>query len=340
MSAVKPIKATADSFSDPSLRNINNSGEFSGFTNALTTPILKANTVQLTRANFINNCLQLNDQNQLTFWYYRTAATTTAFTTSNLYCVRLHPSWFVPAASFTAFTKNKYFNTVAELVAQLNVAAAAGGDNITYNTRWLSGDVSFTYDTTTRKISLTGNTATNYYSPADINDPNVQTLISNGTAITMNAFSGVIAQPFSRSVSMNSRLGFAQKYNNLPRFATTNTRLGCATLTGIPIVNGTATEADSFPILLGTQNVNVFINFGVGQGIHSAGIRKNLLATIPIEVAPLNVNSYTLNSVESPSITFNSDIYELKLDFTDDWGNPFPMPPGYNANFELIFRYN
>jgi hypothetical protein len=340
MSAVKPIKATADSFSDPSLGNINNSGEFYGFTNVLTTPILKANTVQLTRANFINNCLQLNDQNQLTFWYYRTAATTTAFTTSNLYCVRLLPNWFIPASGFSAFTKNKYFNTVAELVAQLNVAAAAGGDSITYNTRWLSGDVTFTYDSTTRKISLTGNTATNYYSPADISDPNVQSTLKSNTAITMNSAGGVIVQPYSLNVAMNSRLGFAQKYGNRPRFATSSSRVGCATLTGVPIVNGTATEADSFPILLGTQNVNVFINFGIGQGIHSAGIRKNLLATIPIEVAPLNVNSYTLNSVETPAITFNSDIYEIKLDFTDDFGNPFPMPPGYNANFELIFRYN
>jgi len=337
MSAVRPIKATADSFSDPTLATINNSGEFSQFTNTLTTPILKAKTVQLIRSSFVNNCLQLNDQNQLTFWYYRTAAINTAFTTSNLFCVRLLPSWYVPAASFTSFTKNRYFNNVVELVAALNTAASAGGDSATYNTRWASGDITFSYDTNTRKVSFTGNTSTTYYSPADINDPNVQSLI---TGITMNALSGVVTQPYSLKVAMNSRIGFAQKYGNIPRFNNSSSRLGCASLTGVPILAGVLTEADSFPILLGTQNVNVFINFGIGQGIHSGGLKKNLLATIPIEVAPLNINSYTLNSLKTPAITFNTDIYELKLEFTDDWGNPFPMPPGYNANFELIFRYD
>ena len=326
MSAVNPVKATADSFSDRTLANNNNSGEFSQFTNTLTTPILNAKTVQLTRANFVNNCLQLNDQNQLTFWYYSTATALTAFTTLNLYCVRLHPSWFQPAAAFTAFTKNKYFNSVTELVAALNAAAAVGGDNITYNTRWLSGGISFSYDTTTRKVSIT--TSTGFCSPAAIDDPNVQALISG---ITMNTFAGVRPQPFSRLVAMNSRLGFAQRYFNAPRFLNASTRLGCASLTGVPVASGTATESDSWPILLGSQNVNVFINFGIGQGIHSAGIRKNLLATIPIEVAPLNINSYTCSSLKTPSVTFNSDIYTISLDFTDDWGNPFVMPPGYNA---------
>lgn len=335
MTAIQPIKLTLDSFSDKSLQYNNNSGEFTQFTNILPTPVIQAKTVQLTRANFINNCLQLNDQNQLTFWYYSTATPLTLFTTLNLYCVRLHPSWFVPAAGFTAFTKNRYFNNVTELVSALNTAAALGGDNIVYNTRWLSGGISFSYDSNTRKISVT--TALGYCSPAAVGDPNVQALLSG---ITMNAFSGVVNQPYSTQVIMNSRLGFAQGYNNSPRFLNTNSRLGCATLTGVPVASGTATEANSFPILLGTQNVNVFANVGINQGIHSAGIKRNLLATIPIEVAPLNINSYTLNSLKAPQLTFNSDIYNVTVEFTDDWGNPFPMPPGYNANFELIFRYD
>lgn len=335
MSAVNPVKATADSFSDPNLASNNNSGEFTSFTNALTTPILKARTVQLTRANFVNNCLQLNDNNQLTFWYYSTATALTTFTTLNLYCVRLHPSWYVPAASYTTFVKNKYFNNMTELIAALNTAASLNGDLINYNPRWLEGGITFSYDTTTRKVSITTNLG--FCSPTDVNDPNVQALLPT---INMNTFSGIIQQPFSRLVTMNSRLGFAQKYYNTPRFVNVNSRLGCVTLTGVPAASGVATEADSFPILLGTQNVNVFINFGIGQGIHSGGVRKNLLATIPIQVAPLNINSYTLNSLKANALTFNSDIYQITLDFTDDWGNPFPMPPGYNANFELMFHYD
>jgi hypothetical protein len=337
MSAVNPVKATADSFSDRNLASNNNSGEFTQFTNALTTPILKAKTVQLTRANFVNNCLQLNDNNQLTFWYYLTSTALTQYTTLNLFCVRLHPSWFQPADSFNDYTKNRYFNTVSELVTALNAAAATGGDNITYNPRYLADGIIFSYDSATRKVSIEAGIAENFISPAAIDDPNVQAVIQT---INMNSYSGVVQQPFSRLVAMNSRLGFAQKYYNIPRFNNANSRLGCASLTGVPVASGTATEADSFPILLGTQNVNVFINFGIGQGIHSGGVRKNLLATIPIQVAPLNINSYTLNSLKANALTFNSDIYSITLDFTDDWGNPFPMPPGYNANFELMFHYD
>jgi hypothetical protein len=337
MSAVNPVKATADSFSDPNLASNNNSGEFTQFTNALTTPILKAKTVQLTRANFVNNCLQLNDNNQLTFWFYITEGVSTAFTTSNLYCVRLCPNWYYPAAGYTTFVKNKYFNTVAELVTALNAAAATGGDDITYNPRYLADAIVFSYDNASRKISITS-TGEGYFSPAAVEDPNVQTLLPT---INLNTYLGIVKQqPYSTLITMNSRLGFAQKYYNTPRFVNVNTRLGCASLTGVPVPPGSYTEADSFPILLGTQNVNVFINFGIGQGIHSRGVRKNLLATIPIQVAPLNINSYTLNSLKANALTFNSDIYSITLDFTDDFGNPFPMPPGYNANFELMFHYD
>ncbi len=332
----RPDKIVADSFSDINLPNLPNGGEFANFTNNLTTPLLNVKGLQLLRANFVNPVLQLNDKSQLTFWYYRTSsASVPAFATTNLYCVRLHPSWFVPASGFTAFTRNQYFNNGLDLVTSLNTAAATGGDNVTYNTRWIAGDVSFTFNTATRRISFTGNNATFFYSPAAIDDPNVQSLI---VGLTMNSFSGVQPQPRSLNISMNERLGFSLGYNNTGRFFNSNSRKGCASNTGVPQANGVATEADAFPIMIGSQNINVYCSIINGSGNDSRK-KKNLLATIPLENVSQGVCSYTLTSVEQPAMTISSEIYTLQFYFTDDFGDDFFFNGNQNVNLEMNVFY-
>lgn len=337
MSFARPDKIVLDSFSDQANTALNNNGVFNRFTNNFTTPLLKVKGLQLLRANFINPLLQLNDFSQLTFWYYRTtSATSPAFATTNLYCVRLHPSWFVPASGFTAFTRNAYFNNGTELVAALNAAASTGGDNNSYNTRWLVNDVTFSFNTATRKISFTGNTATFFYSPAAVDDPNVQALLPG---LTMNCIDGnTRSQPFSRNVTMNERLGFAMSINTVGRFPNANSRVGCASASGVPQANAVATEGDAFPIMIGSQNINVYCSVINGSGNDSRN-KKNLLATIPLENVSQGVNSYTLSSVEQPAMNVSGEIYTMDIYFTDDFGDDVFFYPNTNINMELNVFY-
>lgn len=340
----RPDKITADSFSDKSLATMGNNAYFSQFTNQLNTPILNVKGIQLLRASFINPNLPLNDFNgELMFFYSRNTTTAIPANGTTIKVIRLLPSWYVPAASFTAFTKNKVYANATDLVAGLNAAAGAGGDNATYNPNWVASDISFAYDTNTKKISITGSTATNYYAPLPADHPAVIAYMNSSSAPRMNAlgFSGSYAaalpQPFNVGTSMNSRLGFAMKYLNRGVFWSSTAVLGCATSTGVPQVNGTATEADSFPVL-GEQNVNIYCNVIAGSG-NDSGFNKNLLATIPIDAQPLSVNSYTLSSVEKPAKSVANEIYTLQFSFTDDAGNPMFFYNNMNINLELNLYY-
>jgi len=272
----RPNRISCDAFSDINLVNTPNNGIYNTFTNNLRLPLLGVKGLQLLRANFVNNSLQLNDYNGQLLFVYSRNSTTAIPDSSTFHVVRLHPSWYVPAASYTTFVKNKYFNNGAELVAALNLAAAANGDSTTYNPSWLAGDVTFSFDTTTRKISFTGATATNYYAPIPQDHPALAAFLTSygasGTGVKMNAlgFSGSYAaaliQPINAGITMNERLGFAMSYRNRGIQWTSSSILGCATTTGVPQLNAVATEADSWPILLGSQNLNIYCNAVAGSG--------------------------------------------------------------------------
>jgi len=345
----RPDKVTIDSFSDPNLKSATNNGFFSQFTNQLNTPLLDVKGIQLLRANFVNPSLPLNDFNGQLIFVYSKNTTTAIPDSSTFHVVRLLPSWYVPAASFTAFTKNKYYNNGAELAAALTAAASTGGDSTTYNPSWLVNDVSFSFDTATRKISFTGLTANNYYAPVPADHPALPAFLStytggDPTGLKMNAlgFSGSYAaaliQPFNKGVTMNSRLGFSMSYFNTGIQWSGSSIQGCATTSGIPQADDIATEADSFPIMLGTQNINVYCSVISGSG-NDSRIAKNLLATLPVENAPLGVNSYTLSSVEKPAKSVANEVYTLQINFTDDNGNPFYFYNNMNVNLELNIYY-
>jgi len=348
----RPDRISCDAFSDVNLNNSPNNGVYNTFTNNLTRPLLRVKGVQLLRANFVNSSLQLNDYNgQLLFVYSRNTTTAIPADGSTFKVVRLLPSWYVPAASYTTYVKNKYYNSGTELVADLNLAAAAGGDLATYNPTWTAGDVTFTFNTATRKISFYGNTATNYYAPIPQDHPALAAFLTNyaavgGTGVKMNAlgFSGsygaALIQPINAGVTMNERLGFAMTYRNRGFQWTSSSVLGCASTTGVPQVNGSTntTEGDSWPILIGSQNLNVYANIVAGSGQDSRSLRT-LLATIPIENAPLGVCSYTLTSVDGPALSVGDEIYNIQFTFLDDNGNPFYFMPNYNTNLELNVFY-
>lgn len=331
-----PDKLLADAFSDNSLKNNAIGGAYASFTNQLNTPVLGLKGIQLLRMNFVNSALQLNDNTQLMFFYYRGTTAATAVGSANLRCVRLYPSDYVPAITpYTTFVRNKYFNTVSELITALNSAAAAGGDSVTYNPIWVSGDVTFSYDTASRKISMVGNTATNYYAPAAADDPNVLAYLKTNV-ITLNAInSNNSVQPYALCQSMNARLGFAQSYYNRGVWWGGSSVVGVATMVGVAQVNGTSIEADAFPILLGNQSINVYMNIAPNSGYDSK-TRKNLIASIPVEGASQYVGSYTLTSVEQPLSSVQNEVYTITFNFTDEYGNDY----FFNANNNVSLEFN
>lgn len=342
----RPDKVSLDAYSDPQLELQNLNGVYNRFTNQLRTPILNAKGIQLLNANFVNSILQLNDNGMLMFFYYQSATQAGIRTLANLRCVRLLPAAYVPVVGYTAFTKNKYFNSVTELVAALNAAASTGGDDITYNPQWLVNGISFSYDTTTRKVSVAIGTAGGFIAPAAADDPFVLDELRGTTSavsrIRMNQFGNAggyataALQPYVENVSMNARVGFAMTFNARGLWWGASSQQGCATSTGVPL--GTPIEAEANPILLGSQNCSVYLSVVSGSGIDFTG-RKNLIQTIPIEVAPLCINSYTASSVEKPAISVPTDIYEISVELLDDNGQPFVQPGNYNVNLALAVYY-
>ena len=330
----RPNRITLDAYSDPTLKSSPNNGVYSSFTNTLTTPVLNAKAIQILNANFVNSSLQLNDYSLMFFYRYGTGA-------GSFRCVRLHPASFVPYNGFTQFVKNKYFNDCTELVAALNQAAVATGDSNTYNTLFEANTISFSFDEATRRITITSPSGA-VITPVAADDPAVLALMTpSNTSIMMNGFTGdntidrATYQPRQSGFSMNARLGFAMSYLTRGLWWNGNSVVGNACATGVRAVS---VEADANPILLGNQNVNIYLDIVNGSGMDSQN-RKSLAACTPIEVAPLNINSYTFSSLQAELLSVPSEIYEIRVLLLDDNGFPFPQSPNYNTQISIAVFY-
>ena len=170
-----PDRLSLDSFADPDRPN---QAAYSSFTNQLGVAVLNAKQLHLLRATIPNVTLQLPDYS-LVFFYYQLPSNLTPPIPFYLRAVRLYPSDYVPPSGFTAFTRNSFYNTPSDLVTALNAAATTGGDNATYNRLWTLGAASFSYSSTTSKISFTGTNPSFFYAIAGWNDPNVLAVVNN-----------------------------------------------------------------------------------------------------------------------------------------------------------------
>jgi hypothetical protein len=139
-------------------------------------------------------------------------------------------------------------------------------------------------------------------------------------------------------MTMNARLGFTLSYFGRGLWWGATAQIGCATSTGQPH-STTVIPADCPPILLGVQNVGVYLSVAVGGGVDTSNTRKSLIASIPIENAPFCVNSYTTNSVEIPSLSTPNEIYEVTVELLDDTGAPYLMPWSNNTQIGLALYY-
>lgn len=352
MNATRPSTIMLDAFSDPNLQVGNVNGTYSRFRVRLSQPVLNAKSIQLRHTSFVNSLLQLNDNSQLMFWFYfGNGSINNIRQEANLKCIRLHPSDFVPANSFTQFVKNRYFNSVVELCGALTQASQTGGDNVIFNPYWFPDIVSFVYDPLARKINIvpTGNT-NSYIAPASADDPFViSAMTSLTTGIRMNSYANVNPgqyasaqpQPFVSGITMNARLGFAMGFNTRGRYWTANSQIGCASLTGVPQSTDFLgkIEGDTFPILLASQNINMYADILNGSGVDAKTIRRNLLATIPIQVAPLNVNVFQGDIGVPALLGIPQELQTIEIVLLDDFGNPFPQPPNFNMQLTIAVEY-
>ncbi len=310
---------------------------FNNFTCTFDTPILGAKKTMMLRASIPNAQVNIPDY-CLTFWYYQLPTATTAPNVADLQCVRLYPSYYQPPTGFTAYVKNRYVTDPADLVSLLNAAAAAGGDNVTYNQYWSSGDVSFSYSSVTKQITFIGNTVGKFYCPAGWNDPLVLAAINN---LTMPNFSGsgTTVQPYAAQYTLNLRLGYAmsgQTFGPGVNVAALPNTL-YADLTNSTYATSVVVPADSFPNLVYSQCVYVYSNITAGVSLGS-GKQHNLLAVIPSNAPQLGVISYSALTVNMMSKIVDT-IYEISVEMRDDANQPFTLPDSAQVNLELAFVY-
>ena len=317
-----------------------NNGTYSQFQINLQTPVLDPRRCQLIRATIPNIQLNLPDWGGLCFFYYRLPTATTVPTdTTYLKCVRLYPSYFIPPFGYSVFVKNRYLTDPSDLVTLLNTAASAGGDFAAANPYWTAGDITFSYNSTTKQISFTGNTATNYYAPAGWADPIVAGVLAGGTITTPNSNNILVytPQPQVAQYTLNLRLGFALSglSRGIQSFGEGNRIYANSTNTAI--VNGTAQTADSYPNLVYTNTVAVYLSILSGASLTSAN-RHNLLAVVPVQANPLTVNNY-IAATSNLLTKLPTTIQNIQVEFRDDADQPFLLPDSAYSSIELSFSY-
>lgn len=332
----QPDRISLDSFMDTTTAS---DGQYFTFVNhAPNSAVVGAKSIALLRATIPNICLPIPDY-QLVFYYYKLPTATTIPQSTHLRAVRLYPRDYIPPTGFTAFTVNQFFQTPTELVAALNDAAAAGGDNVTYNTLWNSGDVVFNYDPVTNLIDFEGTAGGSFYCAAGYDDPIVRASQASTAITTFNQDSTTTRQPFSLGYTLNLRCGFAMDGVNRPRLSGTNfVANSCANLAGRPFAALANIYADSFPCLVYTSNIYVYCNVVGNSGFGSVN-KKNLIGIIPVDVPPGGVIQYSGHSTPAYSTKVASEIYSFDFELRDESNMPFYLPNSANVNIELSILY-
>jgi len=319
-----------------------NNAQYNVFQINLQTPVLDPKRCQLIRATIPNIQLQLPDWGGLCFFYWALPTASTVPSISYLKCVRLYPSYYIAPSGFTSFTRNRYITDPGDLVTLLNAAAGSGGDSATYNPYWTVSDVTFAYDSTLKQITFKGNTASTFYAPVGYADPILATVL-NGTAaslITMpnaNNISNTTNQPQVPQYTLNLKVGYALSglSRGLQSFGAG--QAAYADTTNVAFANTVTVPVDSYPNLVYTNTVSIYLSFISGASLTSNN-RHNLLAVIPVQSGSLQVNNYiaaTSNLLTRLSQTINNITVEL----VDDANQPYLLPDSAQTTIELSFSY-
>lgn len=309
----------------------------------LPTPVLDAKRCQIIRTTIPNVQLQIPDY-QAVLWYYSLPTATTTPTNAYLRAVRLFPSYYqAPAGLAYTPTKNRYISDPNDFIALLNTAAAVGGDAVAANPYWVAGDVTFAYNAITKQITMVGNTAGRFYTPAGYNDPIVlEAIAGNGAAgvITCPKYNNAATsfnQPMVAEYTMNLRVGYAMSGTCPGRQSFAGGNVAYANIVNVAFPNGTAIPSDSFPDLVYTNSVALYISFITSASLTSHN-KHNLLCVVPIQTASLGVNNYiaaTSNLLTKLSQTINNVTIEMR----DSADQPYILPDNASVDLEVSFSY-
>jgi hypothetical protein len=332
----QPDRLSVDSFMDTTTAT---DGQYFTFVNhAPNTALVGAKEATLLRCTIPFIVLPIPDY-QLVFYYYKLPTATTIPAATHLRAVRLYPRDYFPPTGFTDFTVNTFFQTPQDLVNALNNASAAGGDNVTYNTRWDAGGVVFSYDPVTNLIEFAGTDASSNYCNAGYNDPIVRASQASTAIQTYNQDTTTSRQPFTLGYTLNLRCGFAMDGVNRPRLSGTNfVANSCANLAGRPFEDAVAIYADSYVDLVYTSNIYLYSNIVANSGFGSVS-KRNLLAVIPVDVPPGGIIQYVGHSTPAYSKKVASEIYSVDIEMRDDANMPFYLPDSANVNVEFSILY-
>ena len=222
---------------------------------------------------------------------------------------------------------NSYYNSPADLVTALNIAAA--NDGVALNAYYEASDVSFSYNTSTKKISMTGaDSSYYYYEPVGYNSPNiaigaVNTFVPDYTYTVGNTTTTV--QQRVANCNLNLRLGYARPQDGTGVWAYLQAG-------GTPIV------FDSYPNLIYTQCYYMLSSVVAGSSLGSNNTH-NLLSVIPCSSAQLSVTNYT-------ALTLNwlnkvpENVYKISIELRDDNNQLVPLPDNAQVNVEIAFKYD
>jgi len=337
---LQPDLVEVNSFNDPNTPFLTN-----GFINDLQTAVINPKRLTLIKATIPVSTVQLPDYS-LIFWYYRLATATTVPTTNNLKAVRLFPrNYIAPTGLAYTPTKNRYLTGAADLVALLNVAAAASGDDGTRNPYWTAGDVVFSFNTTNQQITFRGTNGSFFYCPVGNLDPNIAAgLAVNGITMADAVGGGATNQPQIAGVTLNHRIGYCFSGLTLNNQGTPgNAAYAC--LTNRPVVGGSsvttnAVPVDNFPNLIYTGNIYLYTSVVMNSG--SAGnnaANKNLLAVIPASDVPnFGFIQFQPNNNSVYATKLPETINRIDIQLLDDANQPYLI--GDNAYISVLFGIN
>ena len=297
---------------------------FSQFENRLRTPVLEAKKCMLLRAQIPNAMVNIPDY-ALVFAYYKTPDPDMPRSAADIHIVRLMPSWWQPInASAFNMPSNQFFASPNELVNALNQAATL--DSTTYNPSFLAGDIVFSYDSTTKRISFTGTDGGSYYEPVAYNSPNLNVNVTN-LKIPVDINNGYVIQQVISQYSLNLRLGYSQ-----PNDSTEN-RIN----PWFVKIGGNAITFDSYPNLIYSQCYYIYSNITVNATLSSSGAH-NVLAVIPCSAPQLSVTNYTALTPNWLTRVSNN-INSVTIQVMDDNNQPVVFPDGVNVNVEVGFMF-
>jgi hypothetical protein len=313
---------------------------FYQFSVNLPTPVLAPFSADIIRATIPNAQINIPDY-QLIFWYYKLDSETQVPTSTQLKCIRLFPSWWKNPDAFSTYTVNRYFLDPSDFVSALNNAVS--NDDVTYNPYWVNGDITFAFDSTTKKISFSGNDAGKWYAPAGYNDPHVKAaLLSNTIRLPMYKGDGTIAttiaQPYAIGYPLNLRCGFSMSGISRGVNSYSNGSSLIANPQNWPEGEGTPIPGDSYPNLVYTACVYLYTNILNGSSSTSNN-RQNLLAVVPVNSAPLGITNY-VSAMLTKQSTISQTIQNITIEMRDDADEPYNLPDNAQVNVEIYFDYH